>query len=164
MSNLSKDKLNGIKMIVTDFDGVLSDGYLYLSSNSLEEIKRISFRDIMGLSQAIKKGYKIAIISGEKNAIIDTVANKFKLEDVYQGIKDKNSVLADIARKYSLSMDEICYIGDDINDEEALKNAGVAFTVNNAYYKIKEIPNIFITKANGGEGAFREVLDILSGN
>ncbi|OGI02157.1 MAG: hypothetical protein A2104_03850, partial [Candidatus Melainabacteria bacterium GWF2_32_7] len=113
-----------IKLIVTDFDGVLTDGYVFYSSVSDEEIKRISFKDIMGISLAVKNGYKVAIISGEKNKIIDKLANKFLLQDVHQGIKDKLTSLQSIAEKYKLSCEEICFIGDDINDISALEWAG----------------------------------------
>ena len=157
MLKLNKD----IKLIVTDFDGVLTDGYVFYSSVSDEEIKRISFKDIMGISLAIKNGYKVAIISGEKNKIIDKLANKFCLEDVHQGIKDKLSALQSIAEKHQLSQDEICFIGDDINDISALEYAGTAITVPEANYKVKNITNIIITTAPAGNGAFREVIDAL---
>lgn len=150
-----------IKLIATDFDGVLTDGYVFYSSVSDEEIKRISFKDIMGLSLAVKNNYKIAIISGEKNKIIDKLANKFNLEDVHQGIKDKQAVLQSIAEKYGLSQEEICYIGDDINDIGALEWAGTPVTVPEANYKVKKIENIATTTANAGNGAFREVIDSL---
>lgn len=150
-----------IKLIATDFDGVLTDGYVFYSSVSDEEIKRISFKDIMGLSLAVKNGYKVAIISGEKNKIIDRLAGKFNLEDVHQGIKDKLSVLRSIAEKYGLSKDEVCYIGDDINDAAALEWAGTPVTVPEANYKVKNIANIATTTANAGNGAFREVIDSL---
>jgi len=150
-----------IKLIATDFDGVLTDGYVFYSSDSDEEIKRISFKDIMGISLAIKNGYKVAIISGEKNKIIDKLANKFCLEDVHQGIKDKFASLKSIAEKYKLSPEEICFIGDDINDISALKWAGTAITVPEANYKVKNIANIIITDALAGNGAFREVIDSL---
>ena len=155
-------KINkNIKLIVTDFDGVLSDGYVFYSSVSEEEIKRISFKDIMGISLAIKNGFKVAIISGEKNKIIDKLAGKFNLEDVHQGIKDKLSALQSIAEKYQLSPDEICFIGDDINDIAALEWAGYAITVPDANFKVKKIKNILITTAPAGNGAFREVIDSL---
>jgi len=133
-----------IKLIVTDFDGVLTDGYVFYSSVSDEEIKKISFKDIMGMSLAIKNGYKVAIISGEKNKIIDKLANKFCLEE-----------------KHKLSSEEICFIGDDINDISALEWAGTAITVPEANYKVKNIANIIITDASAGNGAFREVVDSL---
>ena len=157
MLKLNKD----IKLIVTDFDGVLTDGYVFYSSVSDEEIKSISFKDIMGISLAIKNGYKVAIISGEKNKIIDKLANKFCLEDVHQGTKDKLSALQSIAEKHQLSQDEICFIGDDINDISALEYAGTAITVPEANYKVKNITNIIITTAPAGNGAFREVIDAL---
>lgn len=150
-----------IKLIATDFDGVLTDGYVFYSSVSDEEIKRISFKDIMGISLAVKNNYKIAIISGEKNKIIDKLANKFNLEDIHQGIRDKQAILQSIAEKYGLSKDEICYIGDDINDISALEWAGTPVTVPEANYKVKKIENIATTTANAGNGAFREVIDSL---
>lgn len=152
---------NNIKLIATDFDGIITDGFVYYSSNSFEEIKRVSFKDIMGLSLAIKNGYKVAIISGDKTPIIDKIAGKFKLEDVHQGIRDKLSVFLSLAEKYSLDLTEICYLGDDINDIPVLEKAGIAVTVPEANYKVKELPNIYITKANAGDGAFREVVDSL---
>ena len=157
MLNINKN----IKLIATDFDGVLTDGHVYYSSVSDEEIKKISFKDIMGISLAIKNNYKIAIISGEKNYIIDRLARKFNIEEVHQGIKDKLSVLKNISEKHFISFSEICYIGDDINDISALEKAGVAVTVPDANYKVKKVPGILITKANSGNGAFREVIDSL---
>lgn len=157
MLKLNKD----IKLIATDFDGVITDGFVFYSSTSDEEIKRISFKDIMGLSLTVKNNIPVAIISGEKNKIIDKLANKFNLKDVHQGIKDKLTVLQWLTEKYRFSENDICYIGDDINDIEALNWAGTAITVPNATYKVKNIENILITSANGGDGAFREVVDAL---
>ncbi len=160
MLNINKD----IKIIATDFDGIITDGYVYYSSVSDEQTKRISFKDIMGMSLAVKNGYIIAIISGEKNSIIDKLAGKFKLEDVHQGIKDKLPVLKGISEKYSIALSEICYIGDDINDIAALEAAGVSVTVPGANYKVHQVPGILVTKADSGNGAFREVVDSLLNN
>ncbi len=157
MLNIDKN----VKIIAADFDGVLTDGYVYYSSVSEEEIKKISFKDIMGISLAVKNGYIVAIISGEDSPIIDRLANKFQLEDVYKGIKDKLSVLNKISKKYQIPFSQICYIGDDINDILTLEAAGVAITVPGANYKVKEVKNILITGANSGNGVFREVIDSL---
>lgn len=157
MLNINKN----IKIIATDFDGVLTDGGVYFSSVSDEEMKRISFKDIMGISLAVKNGYKVAIISGEKNYIIDRLANKFNLQDVHQGIKDKFSVIKSISEKYNLPLSEICYIGDDINDIAVLEAVGTAVTVPDANYKVKQLPGILITEAHAGNGVFREVIDSL---
>ncbi|EKE03109.1 MAG: acylneuraminate cytidylyltransferase [uncultured bacterium] len=152
---------NDIKLIATDFDGVVTDGFVYYSNESLEEIKRVSFKDIMGMSLAVKNGYKVAIISGERNKIIDRVANKFNLEDVHQGIKDKLAILLSISEKYSLPLSNICYLGDDINDIPVLEKVGLAVTVPDANCKVKDLNNIYITTAQAGNGAFREVVDLL---
>jgi 3-deoxy-D-manno-octulosonate 8-phosphate phosphatase (KDO 8-P phosphatase) len=157
MLNINKK----IKIIATDFDGILTDGCVYYSSVSDEELKKISYKDIMGISLAVKNGYKVAIISGEKSRIIDRIAAKFNLTDVHQGIKDKFTVLNAISEKYNTPLSEICYIGDDINDISALEIAGIAITVPGANYKVKAINGILITTEQSGNGAFREVVDSL---
>jgi len=118
-----------IKLIATDFDGVITDGFVYYSSNSIEEMKKVSYKDIMGFSLAVKNGYKIAVISGDTSPVIDKIADKFKLKDIYQGIRDKLSVLLSISEKYGVPLSNICYIGDDINDIPVLEKVGIAVTV-----------------------------------
>ena len=107
-----------------------------------------------------KNGYRLAIISGEKNKAIDIIAEKFEIE-TYQGIRKKLEVVEQIIEKYGLSDEEWVYIGDDINDYDSLCRAKYAITVPNAVKKIREIPNIQITETQSGEGAFREVADAL---
>lgn len=151
-----------IKLIATDFDGILTDGGLYLSCDSSESFKKVNYKDIMGISLWIKSGKKLAIISGDSSEAINTLAKKFNLEDVHQGLKfeQKSETLQKIMNKYSLCADEICYIGDDINDITALKLAKTAITVPDANYKLKEqIDDIIITDTKGGFGALREVVD-----
>jgi len=155
---------NTIKIIATDFDGILTDGCVYYSSHSHEELKKISFKDIMGISLAVKNGYRVAIISGEKNQIIDKIAGKFSLEDVHQGIRDKLAVLHAICEKYSVPPENICYLGDDVNDIAVLERVGFALTVPDAHCKVKKLEGINITDACGGNGAFREVIDFLLDN
>lgn len=150
-----------IEYIITDFDGVLTDGYIYITENSDNYTKRLNFKDIMAISIAIKNGYKVGIISGEKGSIIDYVANKFNLEEVHQGIRNKIDVLKSIIEKLGLERRNVVYIGDDVNDIDCLNYVGYPITVNNAIKKVKELENIQITEKNGGEGAFREVVNSL---
>ena len=89
MLELSKD----IKYIITDFDGILTDGFIYLPDKTDDLIKKISFKDIMGISIAVKSGIKVGIISGENSRAIDFLKNKFNLEEVHQKIKNKDCVL-----------------------------------------------------------------------
>lgn len=152
-----------IKLIVTDFDGVITDGFVYYT-NSCEDMKRVSYKDIMGMSIAVKNGYTLGIISGEKTGIIDKVAQKFSLVDVHQGIREKLPVLVSIAEKYGVDLKNICYFGDDINDIPILEKVGFAVTVPDANIKVRQLPNIYITQAPAGNGAFREVIDYLIEN
>ncbi len=147
-----------IKMIITDFDGIFTDNSVIIDHDG-KISRKVSFKDVMGVAILVKNGYKVGIISGEKNAAIKLIAEKFYLEDVYMDIRIKIDVLKKVLEKNNLSKDEVLYIGDDINDEECLKYVTTRVTVPNANKKIKSIENIQITTASGGDGAFREVVD-----
>ena len=153
-----------IEYIITDFDGILTDGYVYITENSDNCTKRLNFKDIMAVSIAVKNGYKVGIISGEKGSIIDYVANKFNLEEVHQGIRNKLEVLKSIIERLGLERGNVVYIGDDINDIDCLNYVGFPITVPNAIQKVKELNNIQITENRGGEGAFREIIDAIINN
>lgn len=148
-----------IKMVITDFDGIVTDNCVYIDEDG-KMSRKINFRDVMGFSILHKNGYKLVIVSGEKNKAIDIIAEKFEVE-TYQGIRKKLEVVEKIVETHKLSDDEWVYIGDDINDYESLCRAKFAVTVPNAVKKIREIPNIQITEAQSGDGAFREVADAL---
>ena len=147
-----------IKMIVSDFDGIFTDNSVFILSET-QRIKKVSYKDLMGVSVAIKNGLKVAIISGEESPEITYIAKKFNLEDIHQGIRIKKPIFESIKEKYKLDDDEILYVGDDINDIECLKCSKYAITVDEANYKVKQIPHIQITKAKAGDGAFREIVD-----
>lgn len=149
---------SNIKMIITDFDGIFTDGSVYIDDDR-KITRKISFKDVMGVSILVKNGYKVAIISGEENSAIKMIAENFKLEDVYMKIRKKIDVLKQILERHNLSADEVLYIGDDVNDKECLEFVKTKITVPNANKKIKAIENIQITEAFGGDGAFREVVD-----
>lgn len=151
---------NTIKMIITDFDGIITDNCVYIDSRG-EMSRKLNFKDIMAFSLLKKNGYKTGIISGEANSAIDVIAKKFDIEDVHQNIRNKLEVLECIIKKYNLKDDEFIYIGDDVNDFDSLNRAKYAVTVPNAVQKIKNIRHINITQNNGGDGAFREIVDAL---
>ena len=159
-NELFNKKKKNIKLVVSDIDGTLTDGCLYLTESG-EISKRFSFKDIMGLSLLRKNGYKIAFVSGEKTPIIDIYASKLKIEDVYQGIKQKDKPIAELIVKYQLKPANICFIGDDINDIPAMNAVGMPVAVNDCNSKLKKLENVFITDLPGGNGAFRELADLL---
>ncbi|MCQ2957361.1 MAG: HAD-IIIA family hydrolase [Candidatus Gastranaerophilales bacterium] len=157
MIKLPKD----IEYIITDFDGIMTDNYIYIPNNSDNYTMRLNFRDIMAVSLAQKNGYKVGIISGEASNAVEYVKNKFHLEEVHTNIRKKIDVMHQIIEKYNLNPEKIVYIGDDVNDIETLNFVGYPITVQNGIDAIKAIPNIQITNRNGGEGAFREIIDAL---
>ena len=153
---------NTIKMVVTDFDGVLTDNCVYINEDFTMS-RKLNFKDIMGVHLLRKNDFQIAIISGEKNSAIETLAKKFRIEEIHQDIRIKIDVLKSLIEKYSLSQEEYVYIGDDVNDLECLNFAKYKITVPHAVEKLKSAEGIQITENDGGDGAFREVADCLIG-
>ena len=147
-----------IKFIITDFDGIVTDNCVYIDSKG-EMTRKLNFKDVMAFSILKKNGYKIGIISGEKNSAIDIINNKFKLDEVHQNIRLKIDVVKSIIEKYSLTQEEFLYIGDDVNDYDSLMFSKYRITVPDAVEKIKSIPQIQITDTHSGNGAFREIAD-----
>lgn len=151
---------NSIKMVITDFDGIVTDNCVYIDSKG-EMSRKLNFKDIMAFSLLRKNEFKIGIISGEKNSAIEIIAKKFQVEEVHQDIRNKKEILLSIIEKYNLKPEEFVYVGDDVNDYESLMLTKFAITVPDATTKIKEIPHIQITSSRGGDGAFREIVDTL---
>lgn len=151
-----------IKMVITDFDGIITDNCVYINED-FSMSRKLNFKDIMAFSILKKNGIMISIISGEQNSSIEVLAKKFKVEEVHQNIRIKIDVLKNIISKYGLSPEEFVYIGDDINDIDCLNFAKYKITVPHAVGKVKQIEGIQITNSDGGNGAFREVVDCLIG-
>ncbi len=151
-----------IKMVITDFDGVVTDNCVYIKDD-FTMARKLNFKDIMAFSILKKNGYKIGIISGEGNAAIETMAKKFAVDEVHQHIRVKIDVLKNIVEKYNLTKEEFVYIGDDINDIECLNFAKYKVTVPHSVEKVKSVAGIQITESDAGNGAFREVADCLIG-
>ena len=147
-----------IKFVITDFDGIVTDNCVYIDQNG-EMTRKLNFKDVMAFSILRKNGFRIGIVSGEKNSAIELIAKKFNVEEVHQGIRVKIDVIKSIVERYNLKEDEFIYVGDDINDLESLKFAKYAITVPDAVKAVKEIEGIQVTTARGGEGAFREIVD-----
>lgn len=160
---MSKIKLpKSIKMVITDFDGVVTDNCVYVNEDFTMS-RKLNFKDVMGFSLLKKNGFDIAIISGEANSAIETMAKKFGIKEVPQNIRVKIDVLKSIIDKYNLSQEEYVYIGDDVNDVECLRYAKYKITVPHSVDKVKDVDGIQVTESSAGDGAFREVADCLVG-
>ncbi len=151
-----------IKAIAMDVDGVLTDGGVWWGPNG-EEWKRFHFADIMGLSLARKSGMVIALVSGENSPLVDRLASKLGISDVHKDCKDKAGALRAFSERHRLRLEEICFIGDDVNDLPALSIVGLSACPADARPSIRKSCQM-VTKLAGGNGAVREVVDMLLGS
>jgi len=151
-----------IKAVALDVDGVLTDGFFFWGPEG-EEFKRFSFRDVMGISLAKKAGLVFALISGEATPQVDRYAKKMGITDVHKGCKDKAAALREFAGSRGLPLEQVCFIGDDVNDLPALALAGFAAVPGDAHPKVKAAAD-YVAQARGGNGAVREILDYLMDN
>jgi len=160
---LENIKIDQIKAVVMDVDGVLTDGTFWWDSNNVE-LKRFCFADITGIPFAQKAGIKIALMSGESSvsgmAIVERYAQKLKIEEIYKGCKDKAKSIIEFAKRNNFDLSEICFIGDDVNDLPAMKIVGLSVAPPNAHPSVLKSVD-FITRHRGGDGAVREFLDML---
>jgi 3-deoxy-D-manno-octulosonate 8-phosphate phosphatase (KDO 8-P phosphatase) len=148
-----------IKAVAMDVDGVLTDGTVWLDETG-RETKGVSFADIMGVSLGRRAGLLFAFVSGESGPCLDQIAAKFGVDEVYRGCKDKAGAVRDFATRHDLELDEVCFIGDDVNDVPALEICGLAVAPASAQAAASAIASMVTSKA-GGAGSVREVLDYL---
>ncbi len=158
MLKLSKN----IKMVISDFDGVFTDGSVYISEKN-EVQKKLNFKDIMGVSIILKSGIDFGIISGEKSNILNYFKDKFNIKEIHGGIRQKGIVLDEIMKKYNLDSSQVLYIGDDINDIPAMELVDYRIAPKNLNPILTlKVKNLQITENYGGNGAIREIADILA--
>lgn len=148
-----------IRAVAMDVDGVLTDGTFWWGPDG-QEWKRFSFRDVMGVSRALRAGLLMAMVSGEDSTLVDRFAKKMGIEDVFKGCKDKALALGEFARRRGLDLSEVAFMGDDVNDLEAMKLAGLAAAPANAQESVRAYAQ-FVSKHKGGHGAVRELIEHL---
>ena len=158
MVDLSK-KAKKIKLVATDIDGVWTDARMYVTLEG-DWMKAFSTYDGMAVSMLQKKGLIIAILTSENTDIVLARAEKLKIEEVYVNEHEKLKRLIYLTKKYEISLDEVAYIGDDINDLEVLEAVGFSALSGNSPIQNQCTPD-YITKRHGGHGAFREFADII---
>ncbi|MFR1380503.1 MAG: cytidylyltransferase domain-containing protein [Clostridium neonatale] len=161
-SNESDVDFSKVKLLLTDSDGVLTDGGMYYSENG-DELKKFNTKDGMGFELLRKKGIITGIITGENKELVKKRAEKLKIDELHMGIKNKLLTVRLICEKYKISLENVAYIGDDINDLDVIRNVGIGCSVNDAMECIKSESN-YVTKVNGGEGAVREIAELILKN
>lgn len=153
----SRIKRKKIKMFLTDCDGCLTDGGMYYTETG-DELKKFNTLDGMGISLLRDRGIITGIITGETTGILERRARKLKIDEVHQGIKNKLAIVDQLCQKYGITREEVAYVGDDINDLDALCNVGFSCTVDSAQSIIKEKVD-YVSSNKGGEGAVRDIIE-----
>ncbi len=149
------------KLVITDIDGVWTDGGMYYDQTG-NEWKKFNTYDSAGVIFCRKLGIQVGIITGENTEIVKRRAEKLGIDLLFQGIANKTEVALGLCERLGISMAEVAYIGDDINDLDLLKRVGTSGSPANAPDYIKINVDI-ITRKSGGEGAFREFVETIIG-
>lgn len=151
-------KCRKIKLLLIDVDGVLTDGGMYYT-NKGDTMKKFQTIDGMGVTLLRKNKIPTIIVTKEKTAIVRRWASKMKVK-TYDGIRNKELIIDRICKEFKVSDIEMAYIGDDINDLELMKRVGFSATPKNGIKEAKKIAD-YVCKLKGGEGAVREVADLI---
>lgn len=147
------------KLILTDIDGVWTDGGMYYDGTDVE-LKKFHTYDSAGVLFAHHLGIPVGILTGENTEIVRRRANKLKIDYLYLGVKDKVAMAQKLCDELKIQFNDVAYIGDDINDMPLLKRVGWAGVPSSAPDYVKTLGTIPLTK-RGGEGVFREFVETI---
>jgi 3-deoxy-D-manno-octulosonate 8-phosphate phosphatase (KDO 8-P phosphatase) len=148
-----------IKLLVLDVDGVLTDGRICINDQG-EETKAYHVRDGYGIRLLMGTGIDVAIITGRLSKSAGNRAADLGIKNIYQGVADKKAVCMKLLEEKGLSMGQVCFIGDDLQDLPLLKVVGLPVAVFDAVKEVREAA-LYITEKNGGCGAVREVCEMI---
>lgn len=158
---LSKQKTDysKIKLVISDVDGVLTDGGMYYSENG-DELKKFNTRDGMAFQLLREHGIKTAIITSENTKMVEHRAQKLHIDFLKQGKRNGGKLEAakEICKELGITLSEVAFVGDDINDIELLERVGFAFCPSDAVEKVKKINKITVLSTKGGEGVIRDII------
>jgi len=156
---ISSSKLKHIKLLLLDVDGVMTDGGIYYT-NSGNEMKKFNIQDGYGIVKLQRAGIKVGIITGRVSKIVQKRAEELGITEVYQNFEHKLEVYESIKQKLNLTDAEISYIGDDEFDLPVLERVGFSAAPADAVHLVKKRVQ-YICKRNGGNGAVREIIDLI---
>ena len=145
--------------MLTDVDGVLTDGGMYYSAQG-DVMKKFNSKDGMGINILRKKNIPTIIVTKEKTEIVKKWARKMNVKKVYDGVLEKELILEKICKFFKISEKEIAFIGDDVNDLKLMQKVGFSVAPKDGNNAVKKIAD-YVTKSKGGEGAVREITDLI---
>lgn len=161
-NTLSKElteRLKGIRILILDVDGVLTDGKIIYTDGGVE-IKAFDVRDGHGIKLVMRSGMDVALITARQSSVVDHRAKDLGIDLVYQGMKDKLRAFDEILEKKSLKPEDVAYVGDDIIDLPVLKRAGFSCAVSDAVAEVKGAVD-YVASRPGGGGAVREICELI---
>ena len=159
MDDALKERIQKIKLVIVDNDGVLTDGRIVFGDYG-DELKFFDVQDGFGLVLLRRAGFSTVIMSGKKSRINHRRAKELQVNKILQNVFDKLKGFEKLIKDFKVSPEEVCYIGDDLIDLPVMKRVGLAVAVSNAVEDIKHVAH-HVTKKHGGRGAVREVVDLL---
>jgi len=158
--NNKNSSFSNVKLFLSDVDGVLTDAGMYYTENG-DEFKKFCTYDGMGFQLLQRTGVKVGILTTEDRDLNRRRARKLGLDFDFHGILDKFQLVKDLCEEHNISLDQVAYIGDDVNCFDLLSNVGFAACPNNAVDDVKQIPNILQLTKNGGDGVVREFVELI---
>lgn len=153
------EKASKIKLLLLDVDGVMTDGRITINDRG-EETKAFNVKDGLGLKMLMFSGLEVAIVTGRRSQALAHRSRELGIEEVYQGVKDKNTVCQQLKKAKGLKKEQVCSLGDDIPDLAMFTESGLSIAVADAVKEVREAAD-FITKSNGGFGAVREACELI---
>lgn len=151
--------LKRIRLFATDVDGVLTDAGMYYSESG-EELKKFNTRDGMGIKLLQRAGIITAIVTQERTKLVARRGEKLMIPEVHQGVMDKLALVREMVERLGLSMEEVAYIGDDVNDVATLKAVGFSATPADGMPQAAAVVD-YVCAKKGGEGAVREIIEMI---
>jgi 3-deoxy-D-manno-octulosonate 8-phosphate phosphatase (KDO 8-P phosphatase) len=156
---ISTKLLGQIRLFATDVDGVLTDGGMYYAESG-DEWKKFDTRDGMGIKLLQRAGIITAIVTQERTKLVARRAEKLAIPELHQGVMDKLSLIREMATRHGLTLSQVAYIGDDINDLEALKAVGFSAAPADGMPQVAAAVD-YVCQKKGGEGAVREIVEMI---
>ncbi|GAA4431808.1 KdsC family phosphatase [Bremerella cremea] len=154
-----EQRCQSIELLLTDVDGVLTDGGVILNNEGVES-KQFHIRDGLGFRLWRQAGFKCGLITGRNSQVVRLRAQELSMDVVRQGIHDKATVAEEVLKQYGLQPEQLAYVGDDLIDLGVIRLAGLGIAVADAADEVKSAAD-YVTKTPGGRGAIREVIEVI---
>jgi len=153
------EKAKTIKLVITDVDGVLTNGKVILDQEN-NEFKSFNIKDGLGFKLLLQQNITVAVITGRQSNIVTRRMNELGITELYQNKFDKRDTYQELKQKYKLEDNEIAYLGDDLPDLALIKLCGLGVTVADGQWYLQQHAD-WVTASRGGEGAFRELAELI---